>query len=517
MVHPPWDFVAVAVLALLVTWVVSRRAGLRRSRMLASLLVLAGLGFGWFYVEAAGDRAAKDLERLISTMAPTYAAELELLGHASLDSKTAPDDPRYLAMIEAEKRWLASNKYVSDIYTFRRRADGSVVLMVDSETDYDHDGEYSGAREGRTAIGESYPHQIPALERAFADEVAFEKEPSTDRWGTWISSFTPMHDAEGRVEAVLGVDYDGFLWIRAIARSRLDALAVVSAVLAVILTGLVSVARLRRAAAEAELRNAELSATRDAALAASRTKSQFLASVSHELRTPLHVFLGMNELVLSSANLDEKQRRHAATAQRSAEGLLGMVDDLLDFAQLEAGKAAIEDETFPLAAVLLAGAERHRVAAEHKQLRFEVESAIDDDLQVIGDGRRLRQIVRHLIGNAVKFTDAGEVRVRFAAERVVYGKVELAVEVRDTGIGIAPGKRELVFEQFSQIDPSNTRRHGGTGIGLALSRRLAEQMGGAIDFDSELERGSVFRLKLPLRTAPTSSADRRLAQPLMEG
>ena len=157
MVHPPWDFVAVAVLALLVTWVVSRRAGLRRSRMLASLLVLAGLGFGWFYVEAAGDRAAKDLERLISTMAPTYAAELELLGHASLDSKTAPDDPRYLAMIEAEKRWLASNKYVSDIYTFRRRADGSVVLMVDSETDYDHDGEYSGAREGRTAIGESYP------------------------------------------------------------------------------------------------------------------------------------------------------------------------------------------------------------------------------------------------------------------------------------------------------------------------------------------------------------------------
>ncbi len=146
-----------------------------------------------------------------------------------------------------------------------------------------------------------------------------------------------------------------------------------AAVLAVILTGLVSVARLRRAAAEAELRNSELAAARDAALAASRTKSQFLASVSHELRTPLHVFLGMNELVLSSANLDERQRRHAETAQRSAEGLLGMVDDLLEFAQLEAGKAPMESSTFPLAAVLVAAVERHRIAAEHKHLRLELE------------------------------------------------------------------------------------------------------------------------------------------------
>ena len=140
--------------------------------------------------------------------------------------------------------------------------------------------------------------------------------------------------------------------------------------LAVILTGLISVARLRRAASEAELRNAELAAVRDAALAASRTKSQFLASVSHELRTPLHVFLGMNELLLTS-QLDERQRRHAETAQRSAEGLLGMVDDLLEFAQLEAGKAAMESSTFPLAAVLVAAVERHRIAAEQKHLRLE--------------------------------------------------------------------------------------------------------------------------------------------------
>lgn len=509
---PPWDFVVVAFLATLATAVVAVRAGLRRSRALAWLGLLAGLGVGWFYVDAAGKHAAADLERLISAMAPTYAQELELMGHAEIGLQTPPDDPRYLAMIEAEKRWLAANVYISDVYTFRRLADGSTVLLVDSETDYDRDGIYSGAREARTAIGEPYPHSVPALDLALAGTAAFDDSPDSDRWGTWISSLAPMRDERGRVEAVLGVDYDALLWTEAIARGRLGALAVVAALLGVVLAGLVAFARVRRATLEAELRNSELAAVRDAALAASRTKSQFLASVSHELRTPLHVFLGMNELLLSSA-LDDRQRRHAETAQRSAEGLLGMVDDLLDFARLEAGRAAIEDETFPLAPVLVAAAERHRVAAEHKRLGFHVECSIDEGLLVIGDGRRIRQILRHLIGNAVKFTDAGEVRVAFAVRPVAYGKVELAAEVVDTGIGIAADQREIVFDQFSQIDPSNTRRHGGTGIGLALSRKLANQMGGAIDFDSELQRGSTFRLTLPLRTAPTSSADRRLPVP----
>ncbi len=515
MFHPPWDFLLVAILAVMTTIFVARRARLKRSRHLAWILLAVVLGLGWLYVEAVGKRAANDLERLISAMAPTYARELERMDHADVGLETPPEDPRYLAMIEAEKRWLSSNRIVSDIYTFRRLEGGRIVLVVDSETDYDRDGSFSGERESRTAIGEVYPLRIPALERAFAGEISFERSPNSDRWGTWISSFTPMRDGAGKVEAVLGVDYDAFLWVEAISRSRLDALAVLFAVLAVVLTGLISVARLRRATAEAELRNAELAAVGDAALAASRTKSQFLASVSHELRTPLHVFLGMNELLLSST-LDERQRRHAETAQRSAEGLLGMVDDLLDFARLEAGKAPMEMETFPLAAALQAGAERHRISAEHKRLSFSIENEIDEDLLVVADSRRLRQILRHLLGNAVKFTDSGEVRVVFAVRRVAAGSIDLLLEVVDTGIGIALEQKGVVFEQFSQLDPSNTRRHGGTGIGLALSRKLAEQMGGTIDFESEPQRGSVFRLKLPLRTAPSSSAERQVSPALRE-
>ncbi|MEO7793873.1 MAG: ATP-binding protein [Thermoanaerobaculia bacterium] len=503
--HPAWDFVIFAVVAALATIVVARQARLKRSRLLAFGLLALGLVLGCLFVDAAGRHAANDLELLISSMAPTYAGELELMGHAELDIASSPTDPRYLAMIDAEKRWLAANRIVSDIYTFRRLAGGAVVLLVDSETDYDRDGVFSGPRESRTPMGELYPNPIPALELAFADKVSFERVPLTDRWGTWISSFTPMHDSAGRVEAVLGVDYDARMWTQAIVRSRRGALAVLSAVLALVLTALVALTRLRRAASEAEARNAELAATRDDALAASRTKSQFLASVSHELRTPLHVFLGMNEL-LSTSQLDERQRRHAETAQRSAEGLLAMVDDLLDFARLEAGKAPMELSTFPLAAVLIAAAEKHRAAAEQKRLRFAIEDEVDPELQVIGDGRRLRQVLRHLLSNGVKFTDAGEVRVRFTTRRTQHGAEELGVEVSDTGIGIAAEQRGVIFDQFSQIDPSSTRRHGGTGIGLALARRLVEQMGGVIDFESEIERGTVFRVSLPFRVAPSSSA-----------
>ncbi len=424
-------------------------------------------------------------------MAPTYALELELMGHANLDLRTRLDDPRYLAMIEAEKRWLASNRNVSDIYTFRKmrrrrhRADGRL-----------RDGLRSRWRVLRRTrephrLGEVYPHRVPELDRAFEDEISFDR----------IRHFRPLgnldlelrSDARCRreVEAVLGIDYDAFLWIKAIARRRLDALAVLSAVLAVILTGLVSVARLRRATAEAESRNLELAAVRDTALAASRTKSQFLASVSHELRTPLHVFLGMNELLLTSS-LDERQRRHCETAQRSAEGLLGMVDDLLEFAQLEAGKAPMEEVTFPLGAVLVAAVERHRIAAEHKHLRLHVAEGLDENLQVIGDDRRLRQILRHLLSNAVKFTDAGESARAAGRERTAYGRSSSWWRSKTPASASLPEQRGAVFQRFSQIDPSNTRRHGGTGIGLALSRSLAEQMGGAIEFESEPQRGSVF-------------------------
>ncbi|MEZ5314348.1 MAG: hypothetical protein R2862_12280 [Thermoanaerobaculia bacterium] len=197
MLRAPWDYLLFSSVACLAALLGLRLLVRWRHRILKSTMVTVVLVVGWFYVEAAGHRRADEIERLVSAMAPTYAQEVELLGHADLPLRVAPDDPRYLAIIEAEKRWLAVNPEIADIYTFRRLADGTVVLFVDSETDYDRDGRISGPREQRTPIGEVYSNPVPAIVEAFAGKPSFDDRETTDRWGTWISSFVPMRDRNG--------------------------------------------------------------------------------------------------------------------------------------------------------------------------------------------------------------------------------------------------------------------------------------------------------------------------------
>lgn len=501
--NAPWDFLLFAAIATFIAALLARRLALRRSGQLSLALAAVVLLLGAWYVDAAGRRAAAEVERLVSAMAPTYARELELLGHAELPLDAAPDDPRYVTLIEAEKRWQAANPEVADIYTFRRRSDGEIVLLVDSETDYDRDGTIEGERERRTAIGEVYPQRNPAMLEAFAGRPAFDGDSTEDRWGTWISSFVPLRDRSGAVEGVLGVDYDAASRNLAIRRARLGAMAVLAAVTGVLLTAIATVARLRRASEELARRNAELSAARDAALAASQAKSRFLASVSHELRTPLHVFLGMNELLLNGG-LDARQKQHAETARRAAEGLLGMVDDLLDYAQLEGGKLSSDQFVFDLADLVRAAIESQRAVAASKGLALEAEIAESARLRVLSDPRRVRQILRHLIGNAIKFTDRGGVAVRALVRSAGGEERRAVVEVVDSGIGVDAERRSEIFESFSQIDPSSTRRHGGTGIGLALSKALAERLGGTLEFESSTasggSQGSTFRLVFPIRS-----------------
>ncbi|HEY0945454.1 MAG TPA: PAS domain S-box protein [Opitutaceae bacterium] len=208
------------------------RRGCRRACLprLMWLLIAGLLAVGWFVVDAAGRRRQETVQTILEGVAPTYAQELSRLGHAGLTLDTPADDPRYLAMIEAQKRWLAVNPVISDIYTFRRLADGRVVLFVDSETDYDRDGRYAGAREARTPIGEVYQPVTPALERAFAGESNFMEEPVTDRWGRWVSVHVPMRDAAGRVEAVLGVDYPALRWFADVRERRLAAIGLLAVV-----------------------------------------------------------------------------------------------------------------------------------------------------------------------------------------------------------------------------------------------------------------------------------------------
>jgi signal transduction histidine kinase len=234
-----------------------------------------------------------------------------------------------------------------------------------------------------------------------------------------------------------------------------------------------------------------------AAEAANRAKSEFLANVSHEVRTPLHGILGMTQVLARDERLNEEQRARVGLVRQSGEALLELLNDLLDLAKIEAGKLSLQSEVFRPATIADAACAPFEALATEKGLLLELDFAALEGACWTGDALRLQQVLANLVSNAVKFTAAGKVKV--AADLGQDGWVEFRVS--DTGIGIPPERLAEVFEKFSQIESASDRRFGGTGLGLALSRELAELMGGTLEAESALGVGSVFRLRLPVTKA----------------
>ena len=347
-------------------------------------------------------------------------------------------------------------------------------------------------------LGTAEPASPEAELAAVARKIFVSEKPVASPWGDVLSASAPVLARDGRVVGVATLTFS-------LGRYRLQVAALDKSVfigggVGILLAWLAGLAAYRaersRRAAELQLMNAKL-----AAEASASAKGEFLANMSHEIRTPLHGVLGMSEAMLGSVHT-EADRRSLEVINKSAASLLVILNDILDYSKLEAGRVELVDAPFDPRALVDDVVDLFAVKASERGLEIAVREPLRAERWPVGDASRLKQVLLNLVGNGVKFTSEGSVRVDLETIMIGRKTIALRVAVRDTGIGIAPESQQRLFEQFEQGEASTSRRFGGTGLGLAISRQLVMLMGGTLTVKSALGEGSEFcaDLQLPIST-----------------
>jgi signal transduction histidine kinase/CheY-like chemotaxis protein len=472
--------------------------------MLAGCVVMVIASLGLFYIWHSAREAQLDAVRTeLKQLARVAATLVDGDRHRLLKSQAQAGSAAHLTLLAPLVRF---HKATSDIiYVYTAVLDGNRIYYV-LGTDY----LYQVDGDGETPESIMAPHDTwdPTLRRALErHEVAVNEEPVKETLRSYMSAYAPFYDSGGAFVGVIGVD----MWVRdldariaAIRRAGIGAFGAVA--MLSLLTGFV-VFRLSCTALRSRRRDriiqarlaeakqqAEVHAQR--AEAASSAKSDFLAMMSHEIRTPMNGVLGFANLLLETP-LSAEQREFAETVQRSGDALLALINDVLDYSKIEAGRMTVEAIDFNLRVVCDEVRSILQAAAAERKLVMSLsyDEALPQHLR--GDPVRIRQVLLNLAGNAVKFTERGTIRIEVS----LLDAGHLKICVIDSGIGITREQLDRLFRRFTQADSSTTRRYGGTGLGLAISKTLVELMGGSIGAESRPGGGSTFWITLPLIAA----------------
>jgi signal transduction histidine kinase/CheY-like chemotaxis protein len=478
--------------------------------MLAGSAIMVISSLGLFYLWHSAREAQLDAVRTeLVQLARVAATLVDGDRHRLLKSPAQAGSADHLALLAPLVKF---HKATSDIiYVYTAILDKNRIYYV-AGTDYLY--HIDGDDETPDPIMAPHDTLDPTLRRALEQhEITVDREPVKEAVRSYMSAYAPFYDSQGRFVGVTGVD----MWVRdfdariaAIRRAGIGAFAAV-AILPVFagfvvyrLSRTASRARRRDRIVQARLSDAKLQAEIQAQRAedASKAKSDFLAMMSHEIRTPMNGVLGFANLLLET-QLNPEQREFAQTVQRSGDALLAVINDVLDYSKIEAGRMTVEQIDFDLRSVCDEVRSILQPAVAKQGLAMSLSYDASLPRFVKGDPARLRQVLLNLTSNAVKFTESGAVRIEVS--RLDQGRLKISVD--DSGIGISAEQLDRLFRRFTQADSSTTRRYGGTGLGLAISKTLVELMGGTIGAQSDPGRGSTFWITLPLIAGVQSQTD----------